>query len=103
MMSKEEAKAFITQVAHLRTMDHSLLHKKPPLLKTKYGFTLPVPPVMLGIGIVVIILLIAGIALGCYVFWIGKAFKIVMGTVKWVTEKPLSGCHLLFSRMFKHN
>ena len=32
----------------------------------------------------------------------GKTFKTVTGTVKQVTEKPLSGCRLLFSRMFKH-
>ena len=99
MMSKKEAKAFITQVAPLGTMDYSLLHKKPLPIKTKYGFALPVPPVILGIGIVVIVLLIAGIALGCYVYWMGKAFKIVTGTWKQVTEKPLSGCCLLFSRM----
>ena len=48
-----------------------------------------------------IILLVAGIVLGCYVYRMGKTFKIVTGTVKWVTEKPLSGCRLLFSRMRK--
>ena len=102
LMSKEEVKAFITQVAPLGTMDYSLLFKKPPTIKTNYGFTLPVPPVTLEIGIVVVILLVAGTALGCYVYQIGKTFKLVTGTVKRVTEKPLSGCHLLFSRMFKH-
>ena len=101
IMSEEEAKAFITQVVPLETMDYSLLNKKPPLIKTRYGFALPVPPVILGIGIIVIVLLIAGIVLGCYVYWMGKAFKIVTGTVKQVTEKPLSSCCLLFSRMFK--
>ena len=101
-MSEKEAKAFITQVAPLGTMDYSLLHKKPPLIKTNYGFALPVPPITLGIGIVVLILLIAGIALGCYVYRMGKTFKVVTGTVKRVTKKPLSGCRLLFSRMLKH-
>ena len=101
MMSEEEARAFITQVAPLGTMDYSLLHRKPPTMKTSYGFALPVPPVTLGIGIIVIILLIPGIALGCYVYQMGKTFKIVTGTVKQVTEKPLSGCCLLFSRMFR--
>ena len=96
LMSKEEAKAFITQVAPLGTMDYSLLRKKPPTIKTNYGFALPVPPVTLGIGIVVVILLIAGVALGCYVYRMGKTFKLVTGTVKRVTEKPLSGCCLLF-------
>ena len=47
-------------------------------------------------------LLIAGIALGCYVYRMGKTLKSVTETVKQVTEKPISGCHLLFSRMFKH-
>ena len=32
----------------------------------------------------------------------GKTLKSVTGTVKQVTEKPISGCRLLFSRMFKH-
>ena len=56
---------------------------------------------MLGIGIAVIILLVAGIVLSCYMYRMGKTFKIVTGTVKRVTEKPLSGCCLLFSRMRK--
>ena len=101
MMSEKEAKAFITQVAPLGTMDYSLLHKRPPTIKINYGFALPVPPVMLGIGVVVIILLLARVALGCYVYRMGKTFKILIGTVKWVTEKPLSFCRLLFSRMFR--
>ena len=49
MMSEKEARAFITQVAPLGTMDYSLLHKRPPMIKTNYGFTLPVPPVTLAI------------------------------------------------------
>ena len=65
LMTDEDAKAFITQVAPLGTMDYSLLQKRPPIIDTNYGFSLPVPPVTLGIGIVVIILLIAGVALGC--------------------------------------
>ena len=67
MMSEKEARAFITQVAPLGTMDYSLLHKRPPMIKTNYGFSWPVPPATLVIGVVVIILLIAGVALGCYV------------------------------------
>ena len=100
MISEKDAKAYI-MVAPLGTMDYSLLHKKPPMIKTNYGFSLPVPPMTLGIGIALIILLVAQVALGCYVNWMGKTFKIVTGTVKRVTEKPLSGCHLLFSRMHK--
>ena len=88
-------------MAPLGTMDYSLLHRKPLPIKTKYGFALPVPRTILGIGIVVIILLIAGIALGCYVCRMGKTLKSVNGTVKQVTEKPISGCRLLFSRIFK--
>ena len=42
-MSEEEAKAFITQVAPLGTMDYSLHRKKPPMIKTNYGFALPIP------------------------------------------------------------
>ena len=101
-MSDEDAKAFITQVAPLGTMDYSLLHKRPPMIDTNYGFSLPVPPVTLGIGIVVIILLVAGVALGCYVYRMGKTFNLATGTIKRVTEKPLSGCRHLFSRMCKH-
>ena len=100
-MSDEDAKAFITQVAPLETMDYSLLHKRPPVINTKYGFSLPVPSVTLGIGIVVIILLIAGVALGCYVYRMGKTFNLAAGTIKRVTEKPLSSCRRLFSRMCK--
>ena len=81
-------------------MDYSLLQKRPPVIDTKYGFSLPVPPVTLGIGIVVIILLIAGVALGCYVYGMGKTFDLATGTLKRVTE-PLSGCRHLFSRMGK--
>ena len=102
LMSKEEAKAFITQVAPLGTMDYSLLRKKPPTIKTNYGFALPVPPVTLVIGIAVIILLVAGIALGCYMYWMGKTFKLVTGTVKRVAERSLSNCRLLFSRILEH-
>ena len=101
MMSEREARAFITQVAPLGTMDYSLLHKRPPMIKTNYGFSEPVPPTTLVIGVVVVILLVAGITLGCYVYLMGKTFKLVMGTVKQVTKKPLSGCRLLFSRMRK--
>ena len=82
MMSDEEARAFITQVALLGTTDYSLLRKKPFPIKTKYGFALPVPPMILIIGVLVILLLIAGIALGCYVYRMGKTFKAVTGTVK---------------------
>ena len=35
MMSERQAKAFITQVAPLGTMDYSLLHKSPPMIKNK--------------------------------------------------------------------
>ena len=100
-MSEKEAKAFITQVAPLGTMDYSLLNEKPLPIKTKYGFTLPVPPTILGVGIIVIMLLIAGIALGCYVYQMEKILKSVTWTVKQVTEKPISGYRLLFSRMVK--
>ena len=68
MMLEGDAKAFITQVAPLGTMDYSLLHKRAPMIKTNYGFSLPVLPMTLGIGIVVVVLLVAGIALGCYVY-----------------------------------
>ena len=101
MMSEREARAFITQVAPLGTMDYSLLHKRPPMIKTNYGFSWPVPPTTLVIGVVVVILLVAGIALGCYVYRMGKTFKLVTGTVKRVTKRPLSSCCLLFSRMRK--
>ena len=83
-------------------MDYSLLHKRPPVIDTNYGFSLPVPPVTLGIGVVVIILLIAGKTLGCYIYRMGKTFNLGTGTIKRVTEKPLSGCRRLFSRMRKH-
>ena len=102
LMTDEDAKAFITQVAPLGTMDYSLLQKRPPIIDTDYGFSLPVPPVTLGIGIVVIILLIAGVALGCYVYQMRKTFSLAMGTIKKITDKPLSGCCRLFSRMHKH-
>ena len=103
MMSEKEARAFITQVAPLGTMDYSLLNRRPPMIKTSYGFSWPIPPTTLIIGVVVIILLIAGIALGCYVYRMGKTFKLVTGTVKQVAKKPLSGCRLLFSRAFRRN
>ena len=101
LMSDEDAKAFITQVAPLGTMDYSLLQKRPPLINTHYGFSWPVPPATLVIGIIVIILLIAGIALGCYVYRMGKAFSSAVGTIKKITDKPLSGCRRLFSRIHK--
>ena len=101
LMSDEDAKAFITQVAPLGTMDYSLLQKRPSVIDANYGFSLSIPPVTLGIGIVVIILLIAGVALGCYVYRMGKTFNLATGTIKRVTEKPLSGCRRLFSRMRK--
>ena len=101
MMSEREARAFLTQVLPLGTMDYSLLHQRPPMIKTNYGFSWPVPPTTLVIGVVVVVLLIAGLALGCYVYRMGKTFKLVTGTVKRVTEKSLSGCRLLFSRVFK--
>ena len=82
-------------------MDYSLLHKRPPMIKTNYGFSWPVPPATLIIGIVVIILLIAGVALGCYVYRMRKTFSLAMGTIKKTTDKPLSGCRRLFSRMHK--
>ena len=101
MMSEKEAKAFITQVAPLGTMDYSLLHQRPPMINTDIWVSWPGPPVNLVIGVVVVILLIAGLALGCYVYWMGKTFKVMTGTLKEVTKRPLSGCCLLFSRMLK--
>ena len=101
LTSDKDARAFITQVAPLGTMDYSLLQKRPPMIGTKYGFSLPVPPTTLVIGIVVIILLVAGVALGCYVYWRGKTLSLATGTIKKVTEKPLSSCCHLFSRMHK--
>ena len=101
LMSDEDAKAFITQVAPLGTMDYSLLQKRPPIINTNYGFSWPVPPATLLIGVVVILLLIAGIALGCYVYRMRKTFSLAAGTIKKVTDKPLSGCRRLFSRMHK--
>ena len=101
LMTDEDAKAFITQVAPLGTMDYSLLQKRPPIIDTHYGFSLPVPPVTLGIGIVVIVLLIAGVALSCYVYRMRKAYSLATGTIKKITDKPLSGCRRLFSRMHK--
>ena len=101
LMTDEDARAFITQVEPLGTMDYSLLQKRPPIIDENYGFSLPVPPVTLGIGIVVIILLIAGVALGCYVYQMRKTFSLATGTIKKITDKPLSGCHRLFSRMHK--
>ena len=44
LMSDEDARAFITQVAPLGTMDYSLLQKRPPIIDTNYGFSWPVPP-----------------------------------------------------------
>ena len=43
MMSKEEARAFITQVAPLGTMDYSLLNKRPPIDKNKLRVLLASP------------------------------------------------------------
>ena len=71
------------------------------MIDTKYGFSLPVPPTTLVIGIVVIILLVAGVVLGCNVYRMGKTLSLAMATIKNVTEKPLSGCRRLFSRMHK--
>ena len=65
------------------------------------GSPWPVPPTTLVIGVIVIILLVAGVALGCYVYWMGKTLSLATGTIKKVTEKPLSGCRRLFSRMHK--
>ena len=101
LMSDEDARAFITQVPPLGTLDYSLLQKRPPIIDTNNWFSLPVPPVTLGIGIVVIILLIAGVALGCYVYRMRKTFSLATGTIKKITDKPLSGCRRLFSRMHK--
>ena len=102
LMSDKDARAFFTQVAPLGAMDYSLLQKKPPMIDTKYGFSLPVPPTTLVIGIAVIIPLVAGVVLGCYVYRMGKTLSLATGTIKKVTEKPLSGCRRLFSRMHKH-
>ena len=71
------------------------------MIDTNYRFSLPVPPVTLRIGIVVITLLVAGVALGCYVYRMEKTFNLATGTIKRVTEKPLASCHGLFSRMRK--
>ena len=76
-------------------MDYSLFRKKSSTINTDDGFSLPVPPVTLGIGIVVLIMLMDGIALGCYMYQMGQTFNVVTGTVKSVTAKPLSGCRCL--------
>ena len=98
MMSEKEAKAFITQVAPLGTMDYSLLHKRP----------LPI------IWVCTVSSSNNTRSRDCSCnttnswdsAWLlrvldGKTLKSVTGTVKQVTEKPISGCRLLFSRIFK--
>ena len=83
-------------------MDYSLLCRKAPTINKNYGFSLPVPPVTLGIGIFVLVLLITGVMLGCYMYQMGKTFRVLMETVKKVTEKSISGCRLMFSRVCNH-
>ena len=56
--------------------------KETPNDRYKVWIFLPVPSVTLGIGIVVIILLIAGVALGCYVYRMGKTFSLATGNSK---------------------
>ena len=93
LISDKDARAFITQVAPLGTMDYSLLQKRPPIIDTNYGFSLPVPPTTLVIGIIVIILLIAGIALGCYVYRMRKTLSFCNGDYQesnWKTSFRLS-------------
>ena len=68
MMSEKEAKAIITQIAPLGTMDYSLTCRKAPTINKNYGLSLPVPPVTLGIGIFAVVLLITRVMLGCYVY-----------------------------------
>ena len=62
-MTDEDAQGFHHSSGTLG--NHGLFppSKETPIIDTNYGFSLPVPPVTLGIGIVVIILLIAGVAL----------------------------------------
>ena len=45
--------------------------------------------------------MIAGVALGCYVYRMRKTISLATGTIKKITDKPLSGCRRLFSRMHK--
>ena len=90
LMSDEDARAFITQVAPLGTMDYSLLQKRPPIIDTNYGFSLPVPPVTLGIGIVVIILLILPEAHAAEIHPVQmtKILRDVFRTLNWPTNTP---------------
>ena len=102
MMSEKEAPSL--HYSGSSSGYHGLL---PPAQATSHdkkqimGFSWPVPPATLVIGVVVIILLIAGIALGCYVYRMRKTFSLATGTIKKITDKPLSGCRRLFSRMHK--
>ena len=92
MMTEDEAKAFITQIAPLGTMDYSLLNRQVPIINQKYGLTLPVPPLLLGIGILTIVLMIVGVALACYMYRTRTIIECIMGTVRKVTNKPLFTC-----------
>ena len=81
----------------------SLLHKRPPMIKTNYGFSWPVPPATCrNRDSSNNYLVIAGVALGCYQYIVmRKTFGLATGTIKKITDKPLSGCCHLFSRMLQ--
>ena len=103
LMSDEDAKAFITQVAPLGTMDYSLLYKRPPFDRYK----LRIIPTSSSSnfrnrdsGNNTISSWSSTWLL--HIYRMGKTFNLATGTIKRVTEKPIYGCHRLFSRMRKH-
>ena len=68
LMNKDQAKALVAQVEPLGTIDYTLIKRQVPTINTDYGLSLPVLPTTLVVGGLILLLMIGGIVLGCYVY-----------------------------------
>ena len=101
LMDKDQAKALVDQVEPLGTIDYALIKRQVPTINTDYGLSLPVLPTTLVVGGLILLLMIGGIVLGCYMYRIRKSLGPFGKTVKKATDKPVSGLRLFLSRICK--
>ena len=99
-MDRDEAKALVAEVEPLGTIDCMLMNKHLTI-NPDYGLSLPVLPTTMVVGGLILLLMIEGIVLGCYVYKKRKSLGPTGETVKRVTDKPVSGFRLLLSRTRK--
>ena len=90
LMTIEEAKNFVEKVEPLGTMDYSILNQQLEKVDNKYPWSLPVPPMVLAVGIGFVLTLLGGVVFAIKLYRVGITVREAKGIVRTVTTQPLS-------------